>query len=89
MVNDNNNTIRKKIMTIDDNNTPIPEPTDEELEVIEEEVTNPFEISEDEYDDMFGDMPTTDKGLGGAKWRERLDGANNFYNNPNANGFLK
>ena len=76
-------------MNIDDKNTPIPEPTDEELAKIEEEFNDPFSISEDEYEDMFGDMPTTDKGLGGAKWRERLEGAKNFYNNPNANGFLK
>ena len=76
-------------MNIDDKNTPIPEPTDEELAKIEEEFNDPFSISEDEYEDMFGDMPTTDKGLRGAKWRERLEGANNFYNNPNANGFLK
>ena len=76
-------------MNIDDKNTPIPEPTDEELAQIEEELNDPFSISEDEYEDMFGDMPTTDKGLGGAKWWERLEGAKNFYNNPNANGFLK
>ena len=76
-------------MNIDEFDTPIPEPTDEELAKIEEELNDPFSISEDEYEDMFGDMPTTDKGLGGAKWRERLEGAKNFYNNPNANGFLK
>ena len=76
-------------MNIDEFDTPIPEPTDEELAKIEEELEDPFSISEDEYEDMFGDMPTTDKGLGGAKWRERLEGAKNFYNNPNANGFLK
>ena len=77
-------------MTIDDKNTPIPEPTDEELAEIEQEFDEDLlSISEEEYEDNFGDMPTTDKGLGGALWRERLEGANNFYNNPDAKGFLK
>ncbi len=75
---------------IDPKDNPIPEPTDEELAEIEQEFDEDlFSISEEEYEENFGDMPTTDKGLGGAKWRERLEGANNFYNNPNANGFLK
>ena len=75
-------------MTIDDPKTPIPEPTDEELAEIESELEDPYTKSEDEYDDLFSDMPTTDKGLGGAKHREILEGVNNYYNHPNG-GWLK
>ena len=60
----------------------VEEPTDEELVEIEDklEKTNPFEISEDEYEDTFGNMVDLDKGLFGSKHRERLSSVKKYYN---------
>ena len=60
----------------------IEEPTDDELEEIETELEeeNPFEISDDEYEDTFGNMVDLDKGLFGAKHRENLQQVKNYYN---------
>ena len=59
------------------------EPSDTELNEIEGSLDDMFSISEDEYDDMFGDMPDLDKGLHGAKWRERKNQMMGYYNGKN------
>ena len=55
------------------------EPTDDELTKIENEL-NSFEITEEEYEESFGSMPDLDKGLYGAKHRERLSTVRKVYN---------
>ncbi len=57
------------------------EPTDEELAEIELELEDdPFTISEEEYEESFGSMPDLDKGLFGAKHREKLSTIRKVYN---------
>ena len=70
-------------MTIDDLNDNLDpnEPTDEELTEIESELEeDPFTISEDEYEESFGNMVDLDKGLFGAKHREKLETVRKVYN---------
>ena len=72
-----------KEMTIDDLNDNLDpnEPTDEELAEIELELEDdPFTISEEEYEESFGGMVDFDKGLFGAKHREKLQQVRNYYN---------
>ena len=72
-----------KEMTIDDLNDNLDpnEPTDEELAEIELELEDdPFTISEDEYEESFGNMVDLDKGLFGAKHREKLETVRKVYN---------
>jgi hypothetical protein len=72
-----------KEMTIDDLNDNLDpnEPTDEELTEIESELEeDPFTISEDEYEESFGNMVDLDKGLFGAKHREKLETVRKVYN---------
>ena len=72
-----------KKMTIDDLNDNLEpnEPTDEELAEIELELEDdPFTISDEEYEESFGSMPDLDKGLFGAKHREKLETVRKVYN---------